>query len=133
MMKMPRHLWKLGRIEELITSKDGKIRATDKTEQYSIQRPIQKLYPLEVEEEHGTSDAVPTSKGAEYQYGLSYAVPTSKGTGDQHGLSDAMEADAVPTSKGTEDQHESSDAVPTSCGGESTQRRFIYVTIRSTM
>ena len=83
--KMPRHLWKLGRIEELITSKDGKIRgATVKTEQSSIQRPIQKLYPLELEEQQGSSDAVPTCKGAEDQHGSSDAVPTSKGTEDQH-------------------------------------------------
>ena len=128
--KMPRHLWKLGRIEELITSKDGKIRgATVKTEQSSIQRPIQKLYPLEVEDQHGSSDAVPTSKGTEDQHGLSDAVPTSKGAEDQHGPSDAVPtskgaedqhglSDAVPTSKGTEDQHGLSDAVPTSKGAE---------------
>ena len=63
---MPSHLWKLGRIEELLTSKDGNIRGpTIKTEQSSIHRPIQKLYRPEVKEEHGSSDAVPTSKGTE--------------------------------------------------------------------
>ena len=86
------------------------------------------------EDQHGLSDAVPTSKGTEDQHGSSDAVPTSKGTEDQHGLSDAVPtskgaedqhgpSDAVPTSKGTEDQHGSSDAVPTSKGTDDVSTR----------
>ena len=47
----PRHLWKLGRVTELIRSKDGTVRAA-KVKCGStgnvISRPINKLYPIEV-------------------------------------------------------------------------------------
>ena len=46
----PRGLWKLGRIIELITSKDGHIRAAvlRVAGNRILQRPIQKIYPLEI-------------------------------------------------------------------------------------
>ena len=46
----PRRLWKLGRIIELITSKDGHIRAAvlRVAGNCILQRPIQKIYPLEI-------------------------------------------------------------------------------------
>ena len=46
----PRHLWKLGRILELIRSKDGVVRAARVKCGFSkniISRPLNKLYPIE--------------------------------------------------------------------------------------
>ena len=50
----PRGLWKLGRIEYLITSSDGKVRGvfvkvlSKKGHSKTLRRPIQHIYPLEV-------------------------------------------------------------------------------------
>ena len=50
----PRGLWRLGRIEELITSSDGKVRGvfvkvmSKKGHPKTLRRPIQHIYPLEV-------------------------------------------------------------------------------------
>ena len=56
--KIPRHLWKLGRVKELFVGRDGKVRAAelvinddnvDKAGKVmTMQRPIQKLFPVEV-------------------------------------------------------------------------------------
>ena len=52
--KIPRHLWKLGPVKELIVGRDGKVRAAelvinDKAGKVvTMRRPIQKLFPLEV-------------------------------------------------------------------------------------
>ena len=45
-----RGMWKLGKVESLIIGKDGKARAANvKTESKTLlKRPIQKLYPLEI-------------------------------------------------------------------------------------
>ena len=48
--KQPRHMWKLGRISELIRSKDGVVRAAKVlvgATGITIDRPISKLYPIE--------------------------------------------------------------------------------------
>ena len=51
---LPRGLWKLGRIQEIITGRDGKIRgaivkvASQNRQHPLLRRPIQVLYPLEV-------------------------------------------------------------------------------------
>ena len=48
--KQPRHLWKLGRVQEVIRSKDGCVRAAKVlvgSTGISIDRPISKLYPIE--------------------------------------------------------------------------------------
>lgn len=51
---LPRGLWKLGRIQEIITGRDGKIRgatvkvASQNRQHPLLRRPIQLLYPLEV-------------------------------------------------------------------------------------
>ena len=49
----PRALWRLARVKELITGRDGKVRAAILTvpskdgETITLQRPVQVLYPLE--------------------------------------------------------------------------------------
>ena len=53
--KLPRHMWKLGRVDELIRSKDGVVRVT-KVKSGSagafLSRPINKLYPVELYKNH---------------------------------------------------------------------------------
>ena len=47
-----RNKWRLGRIEEIVTGKDGVIRGANvKTSKGKLSRPLQKLYPLEVHED----------------------------------------------------------------------------------
>ena len=47
--KLPRQLWKMGKIETLIYSKDGRVRGADvRTPNYSVlKRPVSRLYPIE--------------------------------------------------------------------------------------
>ena len=48
--KQPRHMWKLGRVSELIRSKDGIVRAAKVLVGATgilVDRPISKLYPIE--------------------------------------------------------------------------------------
>ena len=51
---LPRGFWKLGRVEEVIAGRDGRVRgaavrlASRKRQQTLIHRPIQLLYPLEI-------------------------------------------------------------------------------------
>ena len=48
--KQPRHMWKLGRVNELIRSKDGVVRAAKVLVGATgilVDRPISKLYPIE--------------------------------------------------------------------------------------
>jgi len=55
--KIPRQLWKIGRIKELLKSKDSQIRGAKvkvgKTGN-TIERPINKLYPLEINDSENT-------------------------------------------------------------------------------
>ena len=52
--KIPRHLWKLGRVEKLLVGQDRKVRAAELTindkgaKTITMRRSIQKLFPLEV-------------------------------------------------------------------------------------
>ena len=48
--KMPRRMWKLGRIEKLVTSKDGRIRTADVylPGNRHVQRALNMLYPMEL-------------------------------------------------------------------------------------
>ena len=52
--KIPRQRWRMGKVIKLLTGKDGNIRAAevlthDKSQRViTMQRPLQKLYPLEV-------------------------------------------------------------------------------------
>ena len=49
--KQPRHMWKLGRVQELIRSKDGRVRAGKVlvgSTGIVVDRPISKLYPIEI-------------------------------------------------------------------------------------
>lgn len=49
--RLPRNLWRLGKVIETFVGRDGKIRAcTVKTEHSIIKRPIQLLYNLELHE-----------------------------------------------------------------------------------
>ena len=45
---VPRHLWRLGRVEKLVTGKDGLVRDAEigKTGSF-IKRPVSKLFPVE--------------------------------------------------------------------------------------
>ena len=51
----PRGFWRLARIENVITGRDGQIRgailrvASEKGRSTTLQRPLQRLYPLEIE------------------------------------------------------------------------------------
>ena len=47
--KIPRSVWRIGRVDSLIESKDGHVRVISKTGKKPniIQRPVQKLYPVE--------------------------------------------------------------------------------------
>ena len=51
--KIPRQLWKIGRVEDLMRGRDGNMRAaTIRTSSggraQQIQRPVQRLYPIEI-------------------------------------------------------------------------------------
>lgn len=50
--KQPKHTWKMGRIEETFVGRDGKIRscAVRLPSRLILKRPVQLLYPLEVDE-----------------------------------------------------------------------------------
>ena len=54
---LPRGFWKLGRIEEIIAGRDGRIRgvkvrlASRNQQQTQLHRPIQLLYPLEIRDD----------------------------------------------------------------------------------
>ena len=60
--KIPRHLWKLGRVEKLLVGRDGKVRAAELTindkagKTLTMRRPIQKLFPLEVNDSKTNED-----------------------------------------------------------------------------
>ena len=60
--KIPRHLWKLGRVEKLLVGRDGKVRAAELTtnekagKTITMRRPIQKLFPLEVNDSKTNED-----------------------------------------------------------------------------
>lgn len=48
----PKHMWKMGRIEETFMGRDGKVRscAVRSPSGFVFRRPVQLLYPLEVDE-----------------------------------------------------------------------------------
>ena len=51
--KIPRQLWKIGRIENLLRGRDGNVRAaivktSSEGRTQHLQRPIQRLYPIEI-------------------------------------------------------------------------------------
>ena len=51
--KIPRQLWKVGRVENLLRGRDGKVRAaivrtSSEGRAQQLQRPIQRLYPIEI-------------------------------------------------------------------------------------
>lgn len=50
--KQPKHMWKMGRINETFMGRDGKIRscAVRLPSGFVFRRPVQLLYPLEVDE-----------------------------------------------------------------------------------
>lgn len=50
--KQPKHMWKMGRIDETFMGRDGKIRscAVRLPSGFVLKRPVQLLYPLEVDE-----------------------------------------------------------------------------------
>ena len=50
--KQPKHMWKMGRIEETFMGRDGKVRscAVRLPSRLILRRPIQLLYPLELDE-----------------------------------------------------------------------------------
>lgn len=57
----PRHNWKLAVVEKLIKSNDGHVRAAEiRTASGKTNRPISKLYPLEVSESTETADIQPS-------------------------------------------------------------------------
>ena len=63
----PRHLWKLGRIEELIRSNDGLVRAAKVvlgSSGNSIKRPIKSLYPIETRTHEKSEEIRPKRKAA---------------------------------------------------------------------
>ena len=57
---LPHGFWKLGRVEEVIAGRDGRVRgatvklAARNRQQTLIHRPIQLLYPLEIHDEQST-------------------------------------------------------------------------------
>ena len=63
----PRHLWKLGRIEELIRSNDGLVRAAKVvcgSSGKSIRRAIKSLYPIETRAHEKSEEMRPKRKAA---------------------------------------------------------------------
>ena len=57
--KQPRHMWKVGKVEQLIVSSDGQIRGVEVKLAKSgnvIKRPVNKLYPLVLRHEANTND-----------------------------------------------------------------------------
>ena len=60
--KIPRDLWKLGRVEKLLVGQDGKVRAAELTindkaaKTITMRRSIQKLFPLEVNDSKTNED-----------------------------------------------------------------------------
>ena len=64
---LPRGFWKLGKVEEVIASRDGRVRgatvrlASRNRQQTLIHRPIQLLYPLEIRDEQSDSCNVPSN------------------------------------------------------------------------
>ena len=71
---MPRNFWKLGRVEETITGKDGITRAAVVKVHFKdgktklLKRPIQRLYPIEIQNSHVT-DGSQDSQDSRYQDG----------------------------------------------------------------
>ena len=65
----PRGLWRLGRITKLITGKDGHVRAAvlRVSKDCSLQRPIQKLFPLEIAQQRAP-ETTTTADEAEPQH-----------------------------------------------------------------
>ena len=55
--KLPRNLWRLGKIQKLIRGKDGHVRASvvkvfgEGKQATTIQRPVQRLYPVELSDD----------------------------------------------------------------------------------
>ena len=64
---MPRSLWKMGRITELIPSADGKVRTANvkTTERRILQRATRHLYPLELGEVTQEGNEITKEKGIE--------------------------------------------------------------------
>ena len=66
--KLPRQRWRIGRVEKLLTSKDGQTRSAvvrvSKEGQKSavIRRPIRRLYPVELAEEQTFEEDEDTSE-----------------------------------------------------------------------
>ena len=66
-----RNNWRLGRIEDIVTGKDGVIRGANvRTANGKIGRPLQKIYPLEVRE-----DLQPTDDGTHVDTDSPLSVP----------------------------------------------------------
>ena len=65
---LPRGFWRLGRIEEVISGRDGRVRgatvrlASRNRQKTLLHRPIQLLYPLEIHDAHSDSSARPTGE-----------------------------------------------------------------------
>ena len=63
---LPRGLWKLGRVEEVIAGRDGSVRGaavrlvSRNRQQTLIRRPIQLLYPLEIRDVQGDACVGPS-------------------------------------------------------------------------
>ena len=61
--KIPRQLWKVGRIENLLRGRDGNVRAaivetTSEGRTQHLQRPIQRLYPIEISSQESKSPSI---------------------------------------------------------------------------
>jgi len=59
--KLKRSRWRIGRVNELITSRDGNVRAAEvcvraNEQLHKLKRPINKLYPVEYTEQPTTDD-----------------------------------------------------------------------------
>ena len=89
--RLPRGLWKLGRIQETIAGKDGRIRgavvkvASQNRQHSLLRRPVQLLYPLEVCSPHAAQvNSEPSNPGPETRSELdSYATDTVPDSPDQ--------------------------------------------------
>ena len=55
--KLPRQSWKIGKVERLIISRDGKVRGAEvrTPSSNSLKRPISSLYPIEAAEFHNSN------------------------------------------------------------------------------
>ena len=81
---LPRGLWRLGKVEELIVGADGNVRfarvriSSPNRSPISVKRPLQRLYPLELSSDDGYGE---TDKQQEGQTDLETA-PTAEQDGE---------------------------------------------------